>query len=308
MNVLITGANGFVGRALCAEAVRRKHTVRAIVRTGDSDKACTIGQIDGNTDWGGKFNGVDVIIHLAARVHVMNDCCLDPLSEFRKVNVEGTVKLAQSAASAGVRRFVYVSSIKVNGEVTPKSFKFSESDAVNPQDPYSISKWEAEQALHFISTNSKLEVVIVRPPLVYGAGVKGNFAQMIKILAHGIPLPLASVNNLRSLIYLGNLQDALLLCATHVAAAGQTYLISDGLDISTTELLRLLGDATNHPARLFPCPTALLKLAGKLSGKSAQVDRLTTSLRIDSSKICRELGWIPPFSLHDGLRLMAQGD
>ncbi len=180
------------------------------------------------------------------------------------------------------------------------------SRCTRPQDPYGISKWEAEQALHRVATETGLEVVIVRPPLVYGAGVKGNFVQMLKVLAKGIPLPLASVGNLRSLVYVENLVDALILCATHPAAAGQTYLVSDGEDISTPELLRRLGIAMGHPARLIPCPEAVLKLLGKLAGKSDQVERLLGSLQVDSGKIRRELNWTPPCSLRQGLQETAE--
>lgn len=250
---------------------------------------------------------VDVVTHLAARVHVMHDEASDPLEEFRKVNVAGTENLARQAAKAGVKRLVYVSSIKVNGEATREGGKFSECDMPSPQDPYGISKCEAEQVLHCVAKETGLEIVIVRPPLVYGPGVKGNFAQMLKVLARGIPLPLASVDNKRSLVYVGNLVDALILCATHPAAVGQTYLVNDGEDISTSDLLRRLSVEMGHPARLFPCPKALLKLAGLLTGRADQVERLLGSLQVDSSKIRRELGWQPPYALEQGLRVTADG-
>ena len=307
MKFLVTGANGFVGSALCGVLSERGHAVRAVVRS-DKNKVekcerVIIGELDDKTGWSNALAGVDVVIHLAARVHVMHDTSSDPLAEFRKVNVAGTERLARQAAANGVKRFVYVSSIKVNGEATDGVGKFSESDVANPQDPYGISKFEAEQALHRIAAETGLQVVIVRPPLVYGAGVKGNFAQMLKVLARGIPLPFASVNNQRSLIFLGNLVDALILCAIHPAAVGQTYLVSDGEDISTPDLLRRLGDAMGSPAHIFFCPTVLLKLAGSLTGKADQVDRLIGSLQIDSSTIRRELGWLPPHTILDGLRL-----
>lgn len=303
MKLLVTGANGFVGRALCAELIARGHVVRAAMRHVDAqiENAVEVGSIDEQTDWFAALRDVDIVIHLAARVHVMHDTSADPLEEFRKVNLHGTENLARQAAQAGVKRLVYVSSIKVNGEQTA-SAPFSETDSANPQDPYGVSKWEAEQALRRVADETGMEVVIVRPPLVYGAGVKGNFAQMLKILVKGIPLPLASIKNRRSLIYVGNLVDALTLCAMHPAAANQTYLVSDGEDISTSDLLRQLGAAMGHPARLFPCPPILLKMAGRLTGKSDQVERLLGSLQVDSSKIRRELGWIPPFSLQAGLR------
>ncbi|MDX8379204.1 MAG: NAD-dependent epimerase/dehydratase family protein, partial [Gallionella sp.] len=227
--------------------------------------------------------------------------------EFRAVNVAGTACLAHAAAAAGVKRLVYVSSIKVNGEATCGDVKFTETDESSQQDPYGISKWEAEQVLHRVAAETGLEVVIVRPPLVYGAGVKGNFAQMLKVLSQGIPLPLASIDNQRSLIYVENLVDALILCGTHPDAAGQTYLVSDGEAISTPDLLRQLGAAMGHPARLLPCPQVLLRLAGRLIGKSDQIERLLGSLQVDSGKIRRELGWTPPFTMEQGLYAAAHG-
>ena len=305
MKILVTGANGFVGNVLCSELRASRLTVRAAVRTENfsGSDVVRVGAIDDKTDWTDALRDIVVVIHLAARGHVMTDKASNPSAEFRRVNVAGTENLARQAARAGVKRLVYVSSIKVNGEATEGVRKFSELDAPVPQDPYGVSKYEAEQALHRVAAETGLEVVIVRPPLVYGAGVKGNFAQMLKVLALGIPLPLASVGNRRSLIYVGNLVDALILCATHPAAAGQTYLVSDGDDVSTPELLRELGDAMGHPARLLPCPQALLKLAGRLTGKADQVERLLGSLRVDSDKIRRELGWTPPYTPQQGLQL-----
>jgi nucleoside-diphosphate-sugar epimerase len=237
------------------------------------------------------------------------------------VNVAGTERLARSAAASGVKRLVYVSSIKVNGESTLSTSTlspspspacgrgeqciFTASDIPSPQDPYGVSKWEAEQVLHRVAAETGLEIVIVRPPLVYGPGVKGNFAQMLKVLAKGIPLPLASAHNLRSLIYVENLVDALLVCSTHHAAAGQTYLVSDGEDVSTPDLLRQLGNAMGRPARLFPCSPALLKLAGRLLGKADQVERLLGSLQVESGNIRRELNWKQPYSLQQGLQATA---
>lgn len=347
MRFLVTGANGFVGKPLCAELLRQGHSVRAALRSASTPVAgvevAVTGAIDGATDWADALLGVDAVIHLAARVHVMKDTAADPLAEFLKVNLHGTANLAQQAARAGVKRLVYVSSIKVNGESTdstnstlspntlsPNTLSpspsplegegkkggegkkagegtsvFSESDEADPQDPYGISKWEAEQALRRIAQDTGLEVVIVRPPLVYGVGVKGNFAQMLKVLGSGIPLPFASVHNLRSLVHVGNLVDALVVCAMHRAAAGQTYLVSDGEDVSTPALLRLLGDAMGHPAHLFPWPPALLKWAGRLIGKAEQVERLLGSLRVDSNKIRRELNWTPPYTLEQGLSATA---
>lgn len=306
MKFLITGANGFVGQSLCAELLRQGQFVRIAVRSANkltwNAEAEAVGAIDGETNWTDALRGIDVVIHLAARVHVMHDHASNPLEEFRKVNVAGTSRLARSAAASGVKRLVYVSSIKVNGEATCGEKKFTESDVASPQDPYGISKYEAEQVLHRISQETGLDVVIVRPPLVYGARVKGNFVQMLSVLAKGVPLPLASVNNRRSLIYVENLVDALIVCATHPAAAGKTYLISDGEDVSTPDLLRQLGVVMRCPARLLSCPPALLKLAGRLIGKTDQVERLLGSLQVDSGKIRRELNWLPPYTLQEGLR------
>lgn len=236
----------------------------------------------------------------------MRENAKNPLEEFRKVNVAGTEHLARSAAASGVKRLVYVSSIGVNGWQTHEGRVFRETDATNPHNVYALSKLEAELALHCVAAETGLEVVVVRPPLVYGMGAPGNFAQMMKVLEKGIPLPLASVCNLRSLVYVGNLVDALILCTTHSAAGGQTYMVSDGEDISTSGLLRQLGAAMGCPMRLFPFPPVLLKLAGRLTGKSDQVEHLLGSLQVDSGKIRRELGWQPPFTLQQGLQATAE--
>lgn len=309
LRMLVSGANGFVGQATCTDAVRLGFAVRGVIRKHgelpDGIEPVVIGEIDGETDWCHALRDVDIVIHLAARVHVMNDIATDPLAEFCKVNVQGTENLARQAANAGVKRLIYVSSIKVNGEETDDGRRYSEQDIPAPKDAYGISKWEAEQALHRVARETGLEVVIVRPPLVYGPGVRGNFVRMLKVLAKGIPLPLASINNSRSLLYVENLTDALILCATHPAAVGQTYLISDGEGIATSNLLCQLGKAMGHPARLFPCTPALLKLAGRLIGKVDEVERLLGSLQVDSGKICRELNWAPPYTLEQGLRATA---
>lgn len=308
---LVTGASGFVGRSLCQQLVAEGVTVRGVYRSAPTEppggiERSLIGAIDGQTDWSGALQGVEVVIHLAARVHVMRDDQDDPLSEFRRINTAGTEHLARCAAASGVRRLVYVSSIKVNGEATLGGDKFTEVDAPGPQDPYGISKCEAEQALHRVAAETGLEVVIVRPPLVYGPHVKGNFAQMLRVLAKGIPLPLSLARNQRSLVYVANLADALVTCANHPAATGQTYLVSDGEDISTPDLLRRLGAALGRPPRLFPCPLFLLKLAGALTGKAGQIERLLGSLQIDSGKIRRELNWTPPIGLQQGLQETAE--
>ncbi|MCG3775246.1 MAG: N-acetyl-alpha-D-glucosaminyl-diphospho-ditrans,octacis-undecaprenol 4-epimerase [Nitrospira sp.] len=309
--MLVTGASGFVGSLLCAELVKRGHPIRAALRSPNTVAVAgceTVGisGIDSHTDWADAFVGITSVIHLAARVHVMRDDSSSPLEEFRRVNVAGTERLARAAVAGGVKRLVFVSSIKVNGEATDEEGRFTESDEASPQDPYAVSKHEAEQALHQLAREAHLEVVIVRPPLVFGPGVKGNFLQMLSALSKGIPLPLASVQNRRSLVYVGNLVDALIVCATHPDAAGQTYLLSDGEDVCTPDLLRRLGAAMGRPARLLPSPPVLLTLAANLIGKSAQVQRLLDSLRIDSRKIRNELNWTPPYTLHQGLQLTAE--
>ena len=307
--VLVTGANGFVGSALMHQLILQKYQVRAAERTLQNRNdilSIAVGEINSETNWDAALEGVDVVVHLASRVHVMRDVAKNPLDEYRKVNVEGTRNLAESTAKAGVKRFVYVSSVKANGEEFNQAY--TELDKPNPQDDYGISKWQAEQTLHEISAKTGLGVVIIRPPLVYGAGVKGNFAQMIKVLVKGLPLPFASVQNLRSFIYVENLVDALILCAQHPAAVGQTYFVSDGEDVSTPDLLRKLSSALGKPAKLLPCSPVCMQLAGRIIGKSDQVNRLLGSLQVDTSKIRRELGWQPPFSLDEGLRLSIKRD
>jgi len=303
---MVTGANGFVGQDFCAEALTRGFMVCGATRLSGTPlpniKNVVVSDINCMSDWRLALEGCDIVVHLAARVHVMHESSDDPLAEFRHVNVAGTERLARSAAAAGVRRFVYVSSIKVNGEETSEGEAYTEQYNAAPQDPYGVSKWEAEQALHQVAKDTGLDVVIVRSPLVYGAGVKGNFAQMISVVAKGVPLPFASVNNKRSLIYVKNLVDALMLCATHPAAAGNTYLVSDGEDVATSDLLRKLAVAMGKKSRLFSCPVILLKLAATLVRKTDQAGRLLGSLQVDSSKIRSELGWVPPFSMDDGLK------
>jgi nucleoside-diphosphate-sugar epimerase len=309
MKFLITGANGFVGQPLCTELLRQGHSVRAAVRSANTlannAEVAAIGAIDGETNWTDALRDIDVVIHLAARVHVMKDASADPLAEFLKINLHGTVNLAQQAIHAGVKRFVYVSSIKVNGERTSETAPFTELDKPNPQDPYAISKWQAEQALRRIAREINLEVVIVRPPLVYGPGVKGNFISLLSAIDKGMPLPLKGANNIRSLVYVGNLVDALIACATHPAAAGQTYLVSDGEDVSTAVLIEKIAKSLGRSNRSFYLPPTLLRAAASLVGRSEQIDRLFGSLRVSNEKICGELSWSPPYTLDQGLRATA---
>ena len=310
--VLVTGASGFVGKAVVQRllADNKLHRVSVALRRkgqtwSDQVSQHLIGDMDATTNWSAALKDVSIVIHCAARVHVMVDRVADPLVEFNRINVQGSLNLAQQAAAAGVKRLVYVSSIKVNGEETVNNHPYSELDIPAPQDPYGVSKWEAEQTLWRVAQETGLEVVIVRPPLVYGAGVKGNFAQMMRVVARGIPLPLGSVHNQRNLIYVGNLVDALITCATHPAATGQTYLVSDGEEVSTPDLLGRLANAMGVSSRVFPFPLNFLKLAGKITGKSRQVERLLGSLQVDNGKIRRELSWIPPYTLQEGLEKTA---
>lgn len=303
MKVLLTGATGFVGRetarALCAAG----HEVSPVVRAGDGFR---VAGIDGNTDWSGAFDGVQAVIHLAARVHQMDDCAADPLSAFRAVNTAGTERLARAAAAAGVRRFVFVSSVKAVGDVSPPGLSLGECTPPQPVDPYGVSKLEAEQVLQRVTAETGLEVVVVRPPLVYGPGVGANFRALLRAVERGWPLPLGCVDNRRSLVSVANLADALRLCIEHPAAAGHTYFVTDGEDVSTAELCRRIGRALGRHARLLRVPVALLRLAGVLTGQRAVVQRLTGSLALDSSPIRRELGWRPPQTLDQALAVTVQ--
>ncbi len=308
MRVLVTGANGFVGRVLCTALTQHGYVVRGAVRSSaaSTQASCVaVGEITEQTDWSVALTDVDVVIHLAARAHVMRDTAVDPLAEFRRVNTAGTEHLARCAAASGVKRLVYVSSIKVNGEETHGGKKFSEADTPAPQDAYDVSKWEAEKALHRVAHEAGLGVVIVRPPLVYGPGVKANFYSLMRLVNKALPMPLASISNRRSMIYVGNLVDALIVCATNPAAVGQTYLVSDADDVSTPELVRRVAVAMKRPCRIFSFPICVIRLAAKLLGRSAAVDRLTQSLVVDSAKIRNELGWQPPFNMSQGLAITA---
>jgi len=246
------------------------------------------------------------VVHLAARVHVMDDRAVDPLGEFRRVNVDGTLRLARDAARSGVKRFVFVSSVKVNGESAPAGRPFSEESVPLPEDPYGISKLEAERRLLELGRQSGLEVVVIRPPLVYGPGVRANFAAMMSALLRGVPLPLASVDNQRSLVALDNLADFLACCITHPCAPGEVFFVSDGEDLSTPELLRRTASALGRRARLFGVPPGMLLSVGKMFGRHAMVERLTASLQVDTAKARRLLGWLPSVTVDDALKKTAE--
>lgn len=318
--MLVTGANGFIGTAVCTEATKRGLRVRGATRSAcalpDGAETAVVGAIDGETDWTNALKGIDVVIHLAARVHKIRDSAANPLAEFLQINLHGTENFAQQAAKAGIKRFVFVSSIKVNGESTSSLAThgtnrggiyniFTEPCKPNPQDPYAISKWQAEQALLRIARDTDMEVVIVRPPLVYGAGVKGNFASLLKAVEKGIPLPLAGAQNVRSLIYVGNLADALIACATHPLAKGQIYIVSDTEAVSTSALVDKIAHALGRSNRSFYFPPGLLRAVAALVGRSGQAAKLFDSLLVSDSKIRSELGWEPPYTLDQGLRATA---
>jgi UDP-N-acetyl-alpha-D-quinovosamine dehydrogenase len=302
MRVLITGPSGFIGSALSAELTSLGHEVIPAVRRASGLRSeVLVGDIGPNTDWTGALERVDAVVHLAARVHIMHDTATDPLQAFRDVNTVGTLSLAVQAAGANVKRLIYLSTIKVNGEGSFSPYR--ETDVPSPRDPYAISKYEAEQGLLELAAKGGLEVVILRPPLVYGPGVGGNFRALMNAVRDGIPLPFGGVHNQRSLLFLGSLVDAIRVCLDHPAAANKTYVISDGEDISTPDLIRRLARAMNRPARLLPVPRVLLAMTGRLFGKHQAMTKLLGSLTVDNSAIARDLGWNPPYNLDDGLRI-----
>lgn len=305
-HTLVTGADGFVGTALCAHLRDAGHLVRRATRKRTAEDTVAMGDISSDTDWRQLLQNCSIVVHLAARVHVMQDTSADPLSEFRKTNVAATLKLAQHAAAAGVSRFVYVSSIKVNGESTSAEHRFTEESSAAPEDAYSISKLEAEIGLWEIAQATGMEVVVLRPPLVYGPGVGANFLRLMRAIDKGWPLPLGCIRNQRSLVFLGNLVDAIQACTYNPAAAGRTFLVSDGTDLSTPALVHGLAKPLGRAPVLLPIPVALLKLAGKVLGKGDAISRLVDSLRVDNSLLCRTLNWAPPYTVTQGLEITGQ--
>ncbi|MDO8425568.1 MAG: NAD-dependent epimerase/dehydratase family protein [bacterium] len=316
MRVLVTGANGFIGQWVCRALADGGIAVRGAVRSADvqwdiphgaarSDRA-VVGALSDRTDWGVALRGVDSVVHLAARVHVMRERADDPLAAFRAVNVDATVHLARSAAARGVRRFVYVSSVKVLGERTVTR-PFTEQDVPYPRDPYAQSKWEAEEALAVIAEKTGLELVIVRSPLVYGPGVGGNFFHLLRLVDRGVPLPIAHIANERSMIGVRNLADVLRQCVMHPCAAGERFLVRDTESVSTPELIRRLAAALGRRPRLWPCPRTVLMLLAAVTGRRAALRRLTESLAIDGTHVCATLGWVPPVAMEEELRATVAG-
>jgi len=305
--ILLTGASGFVGKAILKAAQHRGLSIRAVFRFMDFEMeicdAVLIPELDASTDWAPALIGVDVLVHAAARAHIMQEDAMNPMAEYRRVNVEGTLNLARQAATAGVRRFVFISSIKVNGDSTAPGRPFTADDAPAPEDAYGLSKAEAEAQLRQVAQETGMQVVIIRPPLIYGPGVKGNFASLIGWVRRGLPLPLGAViHNRRSLVGLDNLVNLILACTMHPKAANQTFLISDGEDLSTSELLRKIGKALGRPPQLLWVPVGFISLVAGLLGKSKISERLLGSLQVDIHKTCEMLDWSPSVAIDEGLR------
>lgn len=311
MRVAITGATGFVGRAITAYLSQHsEYTVRVAVRgaytsSGSATEVVTIKSMEPDSSWAPFVSDAQVVIHAAARVHVMHDVAANPDDEYFRVNVAATLNLAEQAATAGVKRFIFISSIKVNGEATAPGAPFTADQPVNPSDPYGVSKSRAEEGLRQIAERTGMAVVIIRPVLVYGPGVKANFLSMMRWLDKGIPLPLGAIHNRRSLVALENLVDLIATCIQHPAAANQTFLVSDGNDLSTTQLLQHMARSLGKPARLLPVPAWLLKTAAVAVGKGSFSQRLCGSLQVDISKTCTMLGWTPPVSVEDAMKAAA---
>ncbi|MDQ8186277.1 SDR family oxidoreductase [Pelagicoccus sp. SDUM812002] len=307
MKTLVTGASGFIGKAVAERLTDGKNSTVAALRHYSTELPADVQQViyaglTEDQNWAPLLKGVEAIVHCAARVHVMTETAENPLNEFRKVNVEGTLRLARQAASAGVKRFIFLSSIKVNGESTPLGRPFKAGDMPAPRDPYGISKLEAELALQDLSKSSGLDIVIIRPVLVYGPGVKANFRQLIHFVSRGIPLPFGLADNKRSLVMLDNLVDLIATCLNNPAANNQTFLVSDGNDLSTAQLIKSIAKTMNQPPRLIPVPTGFLNLIAIACGKRTIAERLLGSLQVNIDHTRETLGWNPPVTTQDGLK------
>lgn len=299
--VAVTGAGGFVGRRICDDFSRRGHVVIGVSRSETVPFARVVGEIGAQTDWSRALEGVEVVVHCAARAHVMHERSTDPLTLYRAVNVEGTRRLAEQAARHGVRRLVYLSSVKAAGERSVLGRPLKVNDRAAPEDAYGVSKREAELALQEVGAETGLETVIIRPPLVYGPGVKGNFLRLLGAIARGWPLPLGALENRRSMVSLSNLADFISLCIESPVAAGGTFFVSDGEDLSTASLARRMGAALGRPARLLPVPGAVLSMLGRVAGKAAEIERLVGTLQVDLADSHELLAWSPPQTVDQGL-------
>ncbi|QHG63856.1 UDP-glucose 4-epimerase family protein [Pseudomonas putida] len=297
--ILVTGASGFVGSALC----RQLNTLGVFNVRAPSRRDA---ELAAGTDWVSALAGVDAVVHAAARVHVMQENANESQAEFRRVNVDGTLNFARQAAAAGVRRFIFISSIKVNGELSQPGQPLRADDTPAPQDAYGVSKHEAELGLQQLAAATGMEVVVIRPVLVYGPGVKANFLSMLRWVQRGVPLPLGALPNRRSLVFVDNLVDLVMTCLDHPQAANQVFLASDGQDVTLSQLLRAIGQALGRPARLLPVPPSLLHAAARVLGRGDLAQRLLGSLQVDIAKNHQLLGWTPPFTLEQGLNLTAR--
>lgn len=306
MRIGVTGANGFIGRALCDRWGDRADIVPIVRNSSNSEGAVGVGDLNAATDWSSAVAGLDVIVHCAGRAHILRDLSHNPLQAFREVNRDATIRLAETAASAGVRRLVFISSVGVMGPPKGNDGLLRPSDCPAPEKPYAISKWEAEEALRRIEASSALEVVIVRPPLVYGPGAPANFQRFMKLISKGVPLPIGAVNAVRSFVGIENLSDFLWLCATTPSARGRTYFVSDGEDISTAEFGRRIARGMGRPVRFLPVPTVLLRLFGSFVGREADVDRLLSNVRVDITANEMQLGWRPQHSVGSQIDLLVR--
>ncbi len=305
--IILTGSTGFVGSDVLNKLVELNHSPviarRSLGQINNEFESIVVDSIDSNTNWKSSLRGCEVVIHCAARVHMMNDESMDPLAAFREVNTFGTLNLARSASQQGVKRFIFISSIKVNGERSLLNKPFRPDDEMAPQDPYGISKAEAEEGLTNLAKETGMEVVIIRPPLVYGSGVKANFAALMKLTSFGIPLPFGCItDNSRSMVYVDNLVDLITKCISHPKAANQTFLLSDDDDLSTARMIKELSLALGNKGWMLPIPVKFFEMLGKLTGKSETIDRLCGSLQVDISKTKQLLDWQPPVSVKDAFR------